>query len=361
MASSKQGETSAAADQLGSMSVSESAERKDENNEGDQNEAPAKMCSACDKKSDTLMKCRACKCVWYCDKDCQNKHWKEHKKECRRIKKELDKRGGKLDDGEGWMLGPLGKLPQREECPICMRVLPIVRNLQVYEACCGKNNCGGCYLEHKIQIEKRANTSSTEQPRVFRFCAFCRTTQAKDGKETLARLRKRIEHEDPQALYAYAMAYGYGHYGLPVNQAKCIDLLRQSADLGFPVAHYQLGNFHETGEMRLEQNKEETLKHWKKAAEGGHLISRHNLGCEEGKNGDDVAALDHWRLSASGGMRASMNILIRYFEDCSLHHADLAETLQAFYRSRAEMKSKDRDLYIEHLKKTGEYRDHFDP
>ena len=52
------------------------------------------------------MKCRACKCVWYCDKECQNKHWKEHKKECKRIKKELDKRGGKLDLGTELDVGP---------------------------------------------------------------------------------------------------------------------------------------------------------------------------------------------------------------------------------------------------------------
>ena len=72
------------------LEVNEDADTKND-------EAPAKFCSACGKKSDTVKKCTACKCVWYCDKDCQNKHRKEHRKECRRIKKELNKRGGKLD------------------------------------------------------------------------------------------------------------------------------------------------------------------------------------------------------------------------------------------------------------------------
>ena len=79
------------------------------------NEAPTKLfCSACGKESNTLKKCDGCKCVWYCDKECQNKHWKEHKKECKVIKKELDKRGGKLDIGTEMDVGPLEKLPQQE-------------------------------------------------------------------------------------------------------------------------------------------------------------------------------------------------------------------------------------------------------
>ena len=94
------------------MSLGESTEKKDsETGTNTKNGTPTKkeMCSACGKKSSTLMKCRACKCVWYCDKDCQNKHWKEHKTECKPIKKELDKRGGKLDLGTEEDIGPLGK------------------------------------------------------------------------------------------------------------------------------------------------------------------------------------------------------------------------------------------------------------
>ena len=45
--------------------------------------------------------------------------------------------------------------------------------------------------------------------------------------------------------------------------------------------------------------------------------------------------------------------LIARFEDGLLRHGDLAETMQAFYLARAEMKSKDRDRYIIHLKETG--------
>ena len=48
--------------------------------------------------------------------------------------------------------------------------------------------------------------------------------------------------------------------------------------------------------MGLEQNKEEALKYWEKAADGGDIGARHNLGCTEEDNGDDVAALRHVRV-----------------------------------------------------------------
>jgi len=165
MASSEEADRVAAAKQLGSMSLGESADRKENETETTTKNGTSTMCSACETKSDALKKCTACKCVWYCDKDCQNKHWKEHKKECKLIKKVLDKRGGKLELGTEEDIGPLGKLPQREECQICFRVLPVHESLQTYAYCCGKTLCSGCDFQH--------NRKSREQA-VTRTCAFCR-------------------------------------------------------------------------------------------------------------------------------------------------------------------------------------------
>ena len=156
-------------------------------------------------------------------------------------------------------------------------------------------------------------------------------------------------------MHNLACAYGYGRLGLLVDQAKCIDLLRQAAGFGYVDAHFELGTLHRAGAMGLEQNEEEGLNHWKEAAKGGHLIARNNLGSIEGRNGNHAAAMRHLRFSAAGGFRISMEVLISCFKDGSLRHGDLAETLQAMYCARAEMKSEERDKFIEHLKKTGEW------
>jgi len=154
--------------------------------------------------------------------------------------------------------------------------------------------------------------------------------------------------------------YGIGQLGLPVDQAKCIDLLRQSDDLGFPPAQAQLGDYYYDGEMGLEQNEEVALRYWEKAAEGGHLPALYNLGCIENNSGNSTAALRHLRLAALGGHKLSMGALIGCFEHGLLHHGDLAKNLQAFYRARAEMKSEGRDQFIKLLKETGEYQEEYD-
>ena len=357
MAPSKEDGTAGAAEQLGTMSLGKSVERKGEpesENEDDTNGTPTKLCSACGEKSDTVKKCTACKCVWYCDKECQNKHWKEHKKECKRIKKELVKREGKLDLGTELDVGPLGKVPPQEECPICLLPLPINESLHCYANCCGKILCGACDLQQQIRSEIRA-AESGQTPAPPPICAFCREKIPESNEEVLARARRRVERNDPGALRNMALNYGYGRRGISVDQAKCIELLRQSAGLGLSGAQYNLGYFHDTGTMGLEQNEKEAIKYYEQAAKGGDLVARHNIGCREGRNGNEVAAMRHCRLSASGGFKPAIENLIHCFENGLLRHSDLAVTLRAMYLARAEMKSEGRDKYIAHLKRTGQY------
>jgi hypothetical protein len=306
------------------------------------------MCSACGEKSDAAKKCRNCLCVWYCDKKCQNKHWKAHKKECKAIKMILDGRGGKLNVGTEEDLGPLPDLPPREECPLCMHVLPLHPQLSAYSTCCGKTLCCGCDDRHKMKTGGQQT------------CAFCRTAAPESDEEILTQMHKRVEHKDSSALYMMAMKYKDGYRGLQVDDAKCIELLRESADLGYPEAHYQLGVLHRRGEMGLEQNQEEARKYFKEAAEGGYLLALINLALIEHENGDYVAAMRHLLMSASGGYRTSMECLFGCFEDGLLRHDDLAETMQAFYRARAEMKNECRDEYIAYLKSTGENTEEYE-
>jgi hypothetical protein len=230
-----------------------------------------------------------------------------------------------------------------------MRILPIHEGLLLHAACCGKTICGGCDFQHQETWTSGKRT-----------CAFCRESIAKIDEEILAQVHKRVELKDPVALCGMAHAYGEGELGLSVDQAKCIDLLRQAADLGLPSAHYELGNFHHEGVMGLEQDDANAKMHWEKAAEGGHLVSRFNVGFIEYKNGDLVASMRHLRLSASGGHKPSMNILIACFELGLLHHGDLAEAVRAMYLARAEMRSEDRDKYIDYLKRTGEWEEQYD-
>ena len=87
-----------------------------------------KKCSFCGKKRPDLLKCAACKSVWYCNVQCQKKAWKSHKDKCRK-ERSLDSvnRGeahssnsGQTKDKECALCGKTGiKL---KKCGACMSV-----------------------------------------------------------------------------------------------------------------------------------------------------------------------------------------------------------------------------------------------
>ena len=161
-------------------------------------------------------------------------------------------------------------------------------------------------------------------------------------------------------MYNMAMAHGHGKGGLPVDQARCIELLQYSAGLGYPRANYQLGAYHHADLMGLERNGDQAFEYWEEAAKGGDVRARHNLALFVGP-GNAVTAMRHWRLAASAGDRLAMDhIIVNCFEGGFLRHGDLAEILQVMYRSRAETRSEDRDLYIMDLKMKAKYDESHD-
>lgn len=62
----------------------------------------AETCAACGKKGKVL-RCARCKSVGYCGKACQTSAWGDHKKECKRIAKQIE--------NEQWYMGDVPILP----------------------------------------------------------------------------------------------------------------------------------------------------------------------------------------------------------------------------------------------------------
>lgn len=232
-----------------------------------------------------------------------------------------------------------------------MRAMPLHEKLLFYFPCCGKTVCGGCEYQHEMKRREQVVPPS---------CAFCRTAQVESAEEDLARTRKRAELKDPHAVYNMAVAYGTGRRGLPLDMAKCHDLLHQAAGLGYVHAQYQLGLYHHFGNRGLERSEGKALEYFKVAAEGGHILARHSVGCMAHANGDILATMRHLRVAASGGYLRSKADLMRCFKDGLFHHSDLAATLQAMYLARADMRSEGRDKFIERLKEIGEYDEECD-
>mmetsp|Transcript_4152 Transcript_4152/g.11757 ORF Transcript_4152/g.11757 Transcript_4152/m.11757 type:complete len:206 (-) Transcript_4152:585-1202(-) len=123
-------ETAAAAQQLGSLSLGESAERKDDNNDNKPNtksEAPTKFCSACGKKSDALKQCMACKCVWYCDKECQKNTARSIRRSANASRRNWTKEEASSISAVSWMLALSGKCPRETSVPSACAYCPFTQ------------------------------------------------------------------------------------------------------------------------------------------------------------------------------------------------------------------------------------------
>jgi hypothetical protein len=154
------------------------------------------VCACCGKEGSDLNICNKCKVAKYCNAACKKKHRSKHKKKCER-------RVAELHDIE------LFKQPlQKEDCPICMLLLPSMVTGSKYYACCGKVICSGC--THAVGM--RNNGVS--------LCPFCRTPPAKLEKEMIERIKKRIDAGDAEAIFSLGCCYSKGEHGLCQDRAK---------------------------------------------------------------------------------------------------------------------------------------------
>eukprot|EP00956_Cyclotella_meneghiniana_P024510 scaffold49309_cov48-Cyclotella_meneghiniana.AAC.4 len=277
-------------------------------------------CAACGKADVSLKSCKACKLVKYCGVDCQVAHRRVHKKACR-IK------AAELSDAQLYT-----EPPAREDCPICMRMLPVDNNGCGYHTCCGKIICNGCVY-----------SLTRTQDR----CPFCNVANATTDDERKQRLFERIEkYNDPEAILMLGFCYEFGDNGFPVDHTKAVELYKRASELGCAVAHYHLGIVYRLG-RGVDQDRKKTIHHFQIAAMMGHVLARHNLGAMELANGKHVRAMRHFMIAAKSGFHESMELVKLGFKDGIVTGIvtkdDFEDTLRCFQASQDEMRSEDRD------------------
>ena len=274
--------------------------------------------------------------IYYCDVTCQKDHRKEHKLECKRIRKVLEKRGNKESASP---LEALGDIPQREECPICMRPLPHIKKLHQYQACCGKTICGGCSFA-EVLVTPNLNSIITEGTGMPLYnCAFCRAPEVRNDEEvTKSRLMARASKNDAGAISSLGIAYQIGALGLPIDESKGLEYLVRAANLDHDDACFTLGYSYYTG-TNFVQDKAKGREYLERAAAKGHVVAGLVLGCIEMDNGNRQAAMRHWRIAAACGGKVAAEELVTCYELGYIRHKDLAESLQARDIACSEIKS----------------------
>ena len=290
------------------------------------NENSISTCANCGKESDNLKACTACTLVKYCNRDCQIAHRPQHKKECRR-------RAAELHDIE------LFKQPPNPygDCPICFLRIPSLSSGSIYHACCGKFICCGCYYApvydnqgNKVDIEKQNE------------CAFCRVVAPKSNEKLVKRIMKRVELDDPMAIYNLGVYYRDGLYGFPQDHTKALELWYRAGELGSAESYGSIGYVYNNGQG-MKVDKKKAKYYYELSAMRGNVAARHNIGNNEWRAGNFDRALKHFIIAVRGGSNSSLEMIKQMYTDGYSTKEDYTKALQLYQAYLGEIKSKQRD------------------
>ena len=291
-----------------------------------------------------LRDCDGCDLVRYCSDECQQIHKSEHDEACK-------KRTAELRDEL------LFKQPESShlgDCPICS--LPLYGTKTVENTCCSKSICNGCVYANYIRFSRQYS------------CPFCREPLPANDEEYDKRRMKRVEMNDPSAMYNY----GLTQFGKKEYQ-NAFEHWTKAAELGNIEAHYKLSQLYHQG-IGVEKDIGKEIYHLEEAAIGGHPEARHNLGCMEWNHGIAASlqaflsidrheniygniegkaerAVKHWMIAATQGCDLSIKSLMKEFKDGEVSKEDLAAALRAHHAAvdatKSEQRKKAEDLFAD--------------
>ena len=280
-------------------------------------------CASCGKAGGDgikLKRCTACYLVKYCSVKCQKDHRPKHKKACK-------KRAAELHDEI------LFKQPESThlgDCPICCLPLPIDTSKSGLYSCCSKLICIGCtYANQKREIRGRLEQK----------CPFCRKAVPSTQEQSVERLMKRVEANDPVALCD--MGKERFHEG---DYTAAFEYWSKAAALGDVHAHFELSVMYQNGEV-VDKDDKKQKHHLTEAAIGGHPDARHNLGCIEGRNGHYDRAAKHLIIAANLGLEKSLERVKTLYKagDEAVSKEDFDAVLHGYQAAIDATKSPQRD------------------
>ena len=290
------------------------------------------VCANCGKEgsSDNMNTCNKCKQVKYCNAVCKKKHRHKHKKEC----EEHIRRVAELHDEKLFKQPP----PPFGDCPICFLRIPSLTKGWGYQTCCGTIICCGC--SNAPVYDDQGNIVDNDKQNE---CPFCRVVAPYTMGEAIEREKKRMELDDPIAIYNQGNCYRDGKYGCRQDYTKALELWHQAAELGFAKKSYNnIGNAYNNG-IGVEVDKKKAMHYFELAAMGGDEVARHNLGNNEALSGNKSRALKHYMIAVRGGHSKSLGVIKQMYTKGDATKDDYTKALQSFQAYLGEIKSPQRD------------------
>ena len=173
-------------------------------------------------------------------------------------------------------------------CPICCEDWDVNESPSFFSCCCGMI-CDSC--------AKKAD---------FTQCPLCRTPEANDDFENLARIRRHVENEVPDAIKVLGDLYRHGLHGIAVNTKKAVKIYKRGVQLGNLASMLNLGCLYVNGDG-VKHDEKKATQLWTMAANRGDAVSQYYLGKLAESSGRMDEAKRWYELAASQGYRCAAN------------------------------------------------------
>jgi TPR repeat protein len=202
-------------------------------------------------------------------------------------------------------------------CPICLEEWD-VNAMPVIRVCCCRKVCRSC--NKKIGFEP---------------CPLCRLPPAENDAEDLARLRRHVENDVPEAIRFLGDAYHYGRLGLVKSDKKAAKIYRRAVGLGDVDATVNLGTLYNTG-SGVKLDKKKAMKLYRMAADRGSAVAQANLAILLYSEKNYEEAFRYVALAANQGHTAGENNLGCCYKDGDGTEVDLGKARYWFERAAAK-------------------------
>ncbi|KAH8070698.1 hypothetical protein JL720_11702 [Aureococcus anophagefferens] len=311
-----------------------------------------KTCTICG--ADKAKACLGCGTTAYCSTDCQRIDWRDrgHRKVCKKIQAAEAARAeaptpppspprdvfygpaprSHADEVRARIAAEHEAARARREanpepeplsarfgsrCPICLEEWD-VNAVGVFRTCCSRKVCDSC--------EDKIGTGA---------CPLCRVPYAEDNAEELARLRRHVENEVPEAITFLGNAYCEGWYGLVKSEKKAAKIYRRAVELGDVDAMRFLGEMYDDG-LGVKLDKKKAARLYRTAADRGDAIAQCHLGFLLESQEKHEEAFRYYALSADQGYTDGENNLGACYMDGEGTEVDLGKARYWFERAAAK-------------------------
>jgi len=279
-------------------------------------------CDICGEKA--KLNC-PCGTTQYCSTDCQRIDWRDrgHRKACKKIRDERAADAARAEapsPPEEVFYGPAPRShadearariaaeheaararreanPEPEpdserfgsRCPICFEDWD-VNSSRLFVNCCCRTICGSCGQK------MRQAAITREEP-----CFLCRTPPPRSWAEDVARLRRHVENEQPEAMKQLGDFYRDGDFGLVKSSKKAAKLYLRAAELGEVYAMVALGALYETGGNGVKRDGKKAMKMYREATDRGLALAQSNLSNLLSVDGQYMESFRYCKLAADQG------------------------------------------------------------